>query len=270
MGTNVQYKVGEEIMSEKAKNILYYAVLFTLFCAIVFSLWKLYHIFTEYNAAEVEYKQVSEKVTKPAEDPEEECPISVDFDALRKINPDVVGWIYSEDTPINYPVLQGETNDEYIYHTIEKQYNSSGSIFMDSFNDPALTDYNTVLYGHHMKNGSMFASIKKYSKQEYADEHPVLWYLTPERNYRLTVFSGFVDAPDSKVYSLFLDRIDFELYLDRARKKNNFKQSAEASMLGDSDIDHIMVLSTCDYSYDNARYVLVCTYHLPSDLPHTE
>lgn len=259
-------------MKKNNWQLAYYAVLVALLCVIGFSAWKLYHIFTEYHEAGKTYAQVSDRVSAPAESPEEEdaCPITIDFDELRAINPDVVGWIYSEDTPINYPVLQGETNEEYIHHTIEKQYNSSGSIFMDSFNDPALTDYNTVLYGHHMKNGSMFASIRKYSKQEYADEHPVIWYLTPERNYRLTVFAGFVDSPDSEIYRLFLDRIELELYLDKARKRNNFVQSEEAAMLGDSDIAHIMVLSTCDYSYDNARYVLVCTYSLPTDLAPEE
>ena len=254
----------------KIKNIILDIVIIVCLVTLGFSAYKLYKMYEEYSKAEKEYSQLSGRVVKhktpgikkedEKEDEGDECPISIDFDELREINPDVIGWIYCEDTVINYPVLQGKDNDKYLHHTMEGQYNSSGSIFMDAYNKKDLTDFNTVLYGHHMKNGSMFASLKKYSGQDYYEEHPVMWYLTPEKNYKLTVFSGFVEKPDSEIYGVFRKRVELDKYLDKAREKNTFNPNEEVEKIPNEKIKRIMVLSTCDYTFNNARYVLVCIY----------
>ena len=236
------------------------------------SAYNLYKIFSEYSAAEKEYSEISDRVSKKKdeekkEEEEDPCPISIDFEELKKINPDVVGWIYCEDTVIDYPVLKGKDNDQYLHHTMEGQYNSSGSIFMDYMNEPDLSSINTILYGHHMKNGSMFASLKKYNDQEYYEEHPVIWYLTPEKNYKLNVFAGFVERYDSPIYGIFTDRKELTDYLNASRDKSRIELPEELSLLKNEDIGHIMVLSTCDYSFDNARYILLCVYDKEEDIP---
>lgn len=243
-------------MGRKISNIL--IVLFS--AVIIFSGYKLWTIFSEYHEGEKQYEETAERHVHK-KDPDntmdeygpQTCPITVDFEELLKENKDVVGWIYSEDTPINYPVLRGETNDTYLHHMIDGRYNSAGSIFMDTDNNPDLTDFNTVLYGHHMKNGSMFASLHKYKKQEYYDEHKFMWYLTPKHTYRLDVMSGFIEDPEAKVYSPFPEKEMLDEFVTYAQSKSNFVPEHVQE-----DIDGIFVLSTCTYEYNDARYIVIC------------
>jgi len=86
----------------------------------------------------------------------------IDFDALKAINPDIVGWLYCAGTPINYPLVQGSDNDYYLHHLYNRKPNKSGCLFIDFANVPDFTDHNTVIYGHNMKSGAMFAVLEKY------------------------------------------------------------------------------------------------------------
>ncbi|MBQ8329654.1 MAG: class B sortase, partial [Lachnospiraceae bacterium] len=176
------------------RKIIYNFLIIVFSAIIAFSGYRLYTIFHEYHEGEKQYEETAANYVKTPDktevpevpvDPMTICPISVDFDSLIAENPDVVGWIYSDGTQINYPVLRGESNDTYIHTMINGQYNSAGSIFMDFRNNPDLSDINTIIYGHHMKNGSMFASLHQYVHQDYYDEHKYMWYLTPDHIYRL-------------------------------------------------------------------------------------
>lgn len=130
-------------------------------------------------------------------------PITVDFDALKAINSDIVGWIYCEDTAINYPVLYGETNDTYLRHDFEKKYSVAGSIFIDVKNSADFSDVNTIVYGHHMDDGTMFATLENWQDQAFFDAHPVLWLFTPEQTYRIMPFSAYQTNAYSETYSIF-------------------------------------------------------------------
>ena len=88
-------------------------------------------------------------------------------------NPDIVAWIYIEGTKINYPIVQGEDNSYYLKHLFSGEWNGSGCIFLDSRNDASFADRHSIIYGHHMKNGTMFTDLDKYKKQDFFDEHPV-------------------------------------------------------------------------------------------------
>lgn len=239
----------------------------------IFAGYQLYQTFYGYHAAGKEYEDlnqqfVSTQVTpeptpSPTEGPTETTeaphpvvagPISVDFDALLEQNPQVVGWIYSPNTVISYPVLKGGDNEYYLHHTINGTENSSGSIFMDAVCEGDLSDDNTILYGHHMNNGSMFASIADYKLAGYLEEHPVLYYYTPTQNYRLDVFAMFVTGGDSDVYAFnFSTRDQFQEFINRMRSRSNFDTDVQVS-----SSDHIMTLSTCTYEYEDARYVVLC------------
>ena len=221
--------------------------------------YKLWKGLSEYKRGEQEYSSTAdsfmqEDTSAPAEEGEK-CPITVDFAGLKAENPDIVGWIYCEDTPINYPVVRGATNDTYLHTTVSGQHNSSGSIFMDYRCAPDLSCFNTIIYGHHMKNGSMFACLHKYSSQEFYEEHPVMWYLTPDRNYRLDLFAGYVGEADAPIYAIFADKAELTSYLEFARSKSNFRP-LEDKAAAPEDISGIIVLSTCSYEYDDARYVV--------------
>ena len=181
-------------------------------------------------------------------------PISVDFNSLLSQNSQVVGWIYSPDTVISYPVLKGGDNDYYLHHTLNGTENASGSIFMDAVCEPDLSGDNTILYGHHMNNGSMFASLANYKQEGYLEAHPVLYYYTPTQNYMLQVFTCFVTGGDSDVYAFNFDTRDqFQEFINRMYSRSNFDTGVQVT-----SSDHIMTLSTCSYEYDDARYVVLC------------
>ena len=134
------------------------------------------------DAGEATEEGSEEKVMREAT-----CSITVDFDALWKINPDVKGWIYLEALNITYPVVKGETNDDYIYTSVKGTANSGGSIFMDYRNSDSFLDPHTLIYGHNMKDGSMFGKLKKLYDQDFVDEWDAplcFWIITPEGKYR--------------------------------------------------------------------------------------
>ena len=235
-------------------------ILIIVFSAIIafsgFRLWKIFH---EYHVGERQYTDTASLYlhTKDpdhtlADDDPQDCPIAVDFEGLTATNPDVVGWIYSDDTQINYPVMRGEDNEKYLHQMINGQDNSAGSIFMDCRNHPDLSDLNTIIYGHHMKNGSMFASLHQYTEQEYYDGHKYMWYLTPKHTYRLDVLYGYVGEAEATVYTIFSNRDELDTYLSWAETQSTFTPDQIPE-----DIDGIVVLSTCSYEYNNARYVVV-------------
>ena len=152
-------------------------VLIVAICIFCYAAFNLYHIYTEYKKGTDEYNSISEmavterdpdqveEIDQPDEQPV--APVSIDFDSLRSINEDVIGWIYMEALPeISYPVVQGEDNNFYLHQTYEKNYNFAGTIFIDYENKRDFSDCNTLVYGHNMKNGSMFGMLKKYRADE--------------------------------------------------------------------------------------------------------
>ena len=114
--------------------------------------------------------------------------MKVDWDGLRAANPDVVAWLYVPMTGISYPVVQGGTNDEYLHKSFTGEYRYAGAIFLDSENAKSFTDRNTILYGHNMRDGSMFASLNSLSEEAFAKD-PWIWVLTPEKDLLYKAFS---------------------------------------------------------------------------------
>jgi sortase B len=187
----------------------------------------------------------------PAAD-ENAVPITVDFASLLEACPDVVGWIYCEGTVINYPVVQAADNDYYLHRNYDGNYNASGSIFVEAKNRRDFADANTIVYGHHMNNGSMFAGLEDWADQAYYESHPVMWLLTPTRDYRIELVSGYTTSAFSDTYTIFSDSGgEMSAYLDRVMAQSDFQPKTERD-----DGAKYVVLSTCAYVFDNARYVL--------------
>ncbi|MCQ2509335.1 MAG: class B sortase [Lachnospiraceae bacterium] len=234
-----------------------------LFAAVFcFSALQFFSIQSEYQDGKDAYQAIERNVIVPmpsfsdreAEETGEKVPISVDFETLIQINPDVVGWIYSEGTPINYPILKGQDNEEYLHRMINRQENSSGSIFMDQFCDSEFSSLNTILYGHHMKNGTMFASICDYCKPGYYEEHPFFWILTSEKEFRVDVLAGMMVYSNDDLYVLCENRKDLEQILERAQKESVFQSDAWQKQ---EKISQVVTLSTCIYEQQDARFVLI-------------
>ena len=175
-----------------------------------------------------------------------------DLSALREVNPDVVGWIRVPDTKIDYPVVQGEDNEYYLKHTWQNSENSVGSIFMDYRSSPALTDFNTLIYGHNMRGGSMFASLRSYSQQRYYEEHPYVYLVADNGVFRFEVFSAYKAELDASAYGLsFQQRETREKFLADAAEKSDIETGIEPGVR-----DRILTLSTCSGAgYDN-RWVV--------------
>jgi len=177
-------------------------------------------------------------------------PIAIDFSGLQQMNPDVIGWIYSDNTAISYPVLQGKDNVTYLHKRTDKSYSAAGSIFMDYRNNLTKDD-NLIIYGHHMRDGSMFASLSNYAQQVYYEQHQTLWFLTPTQNYLIQPFAGLViKATDTTYYNTIIE--DKVAYINNAIALSTFAPT-------DMPTSHnqFITLSTCDYTYKNARYVLL-------------
>lgn len=244
-------------------------VLIVLFAGVfAFSAYKLISIMHGYKQAERKYNGLSSQfvssdvsvtpapVSVPAEQSEEEqgpkSPIQVDFAPLLAQCPDIIGWLYSEDTPINYPMVRGADNDYYLYRFIDGSYNGGGTLFMDFKNYPDFSDPNSIIYGHHMNDGSMFASLSKYREEGYYEKHPVLYMNTPDQNYRIDVFAGYVCDADSDTYTIgFNSDEEFLNYVARMRSHSNFETDVEIT-----PEDHLITLSTCSYEWYDARYVV--------------
>ena len=251
-------------------------VLILLFLAIfLFAGWKLLQIGLEYRQAEEEYQQMEEFVVLPesvqgatlqtqdagalgegaadATVPETEIiqwP-EVDFEALQKINPDVVGWIYVEGTKINYPIVQGKNNDQYLYRTVNGKYNSAGSIFLDAGADWDFSAQNNPIYGHNMKNGAMFADVTDYKSQKFYDKHPVALLLTPEGNFVVRLFSAYTTKDTGDAWDMTFSDEKFEKWLDKRIQKSYIQTKVVPAVT-----DRILTLSTCTYETDDARFVL--------------
>lgn len=182
----------------------------------------------------------------------ETAPISVSFDALLADCADVVGWLYCEGTPLNYPVVQSYDNDYYLRRLMNGKYNIAGTIFMDYRNSAHMTDWNTIIYGHYMKDGTMFGLLPKYREQAYYDAHPVLYYLTPNGDYKIEVVAGCVIPADSDLYTIPTTVEGRDALLEKALAQSTFVSDVE---IGEED--RLVTLSTCVYDYENARYVLI-------------
>jgi sortase B len=253
------------------------ALFLVIFLAIAaVSGYQLYSIRAEYQKGEDSYEALDAYITLPdtgdtESQPAQETEVAVqdedgetrqleviqwpevDFDGLQAINPDIVGWIYIADTQISYPVVQASDNSYYLKRMVDGGHNSAGSIFMDYRNDSNLTDRNSILYGHHMKNGSMFAGLVKYKTSGYYEEHPRALLMTPEKNYVIDFFSGYVASEDMDAWQVaFADDASYAQWLEEAQSRSCFQSSVEV----DSSCQ-VVTLSTCSYEFENARFVLV-------------
>lgn len=186
------------------------------------------------------------------DDPAMEEMEEIDIAALKEVNPDVLGWIRIPDTKIDYPLMQGEDNEFYLNHTWEKTVNSVGSIFLEHLNDPALTDYNTIVYGHNMGDGSMFAGLQSYAGQDFWETHPYVYIATEAAVYRYEVFAFYRAQVDSLTYGMDIQRSETrEEFLTLSLESSWIDTGIHPELM-----DRILTLSTCSGMNYSNRYVV--------------
>lgn len=186
------------------------------------------------------------------EDPHIQELEAMDLDALREVNEEVVGWIRIPDTKIDYPIVQGEDNQFYLKNSWNLVRTGSGAIFLECRNNPDFTDFNTIVYGHNMRSGSMFASLRQYSNQKHYDAHPYVYVRTDSGTYRYPIFSAYRAPVDSGTYGLsFNQKKTRETFLETA-----IESSAIETGITPAITDRILTLSTCSGAGHTNRWVV--------------
>lgn len=216
------------------------------------------------DLSQLEPAEVQEPA-EPAEDEEDaaaERPVYVDpyadalrnmnFSALREVNSDVLGWILIPGTAISYPVVQGTDNEYYLSHTWKKWTSVVGSIFLECRNSRDLSDFNTIIYGHRMNNGSMFASLKNYKSQSYWAAHPAVYLTDDAGSHKYEIFAAYEVSTEGETY-----RLGF----GSDQKKQDFIDHCLDQSVIDTGVvprtyDRILTLSTCTGQGHATRWVV--------------
>lgn len=212
-------------------------------CIFAVSLFQLGRNFLEYRKGDRIYEEAKAFTVTAGEgvgtESGEENPI--DFDSLQAVNPDVFAWIRIADTPIDYPVLQGEDNEYYLNHAYDRQSSAYGSIFLEEAHPADMQARQTIFYGHNMMNQSMFGILTKYEKQDFADAHTEIKVYLADEILTYTVFSAYRAHIFSPTYK--------ESLSDDASCQETIDFMLESSVI-DMGItpqvgDRILTLSTC-------------------------
>lgn len=223
------------------------AVLIILVCILLvggYFTWDTYRVFEAGNCAQ--YTQY-----KP---PAEEDNVDPTFDELVAINSDVFGWITVFDTGIDFPLLQGESNATYLNKNAKGELSMAGSIFLDSDNSKDFTDFNSIVYGHHMVQSAMFGDIEKFSEKKYFKEHKYGNIFYGNKDHGI-VFFAYIDTLtgyDSIYKPGIKDKSEREKYLEYIYEKAKYTRDIDVS----SD-EQIVLLSTCSVAQTDGRDILV-------------
>ena len=189
----------------------------------------------------------------PSPTPLETPPVVVDFDAIRAEGRRVRGWLYSEETVINYPVVYHVNHTYYLTHDYRNKRSNAGALFFDTRVGTELAGDNLIIYGHHMKDGSMFKSLLHYQKQDYYDAHPTMYLLTLDGNYRIDLFAArFTDSDSAQYPVFFASEEEKESFVGTAIRQSDIAP-ADAEFRPDT---RIITLVTCAYSnyIEDAKY----------------
>ena len=186
-------------------------------------------------------------------EPVEFAPIQVNFQELARYYPDIAGWLYCPGTNINYPVVQAENNEYYMHRLPNGEESAGGSLFLDCTNDWNFADANSVIYGHDMKDGTMFGYLHNFDSQSYYEDHPVFYLLTPGRNYRMDIFCTAVVPSDSDLYAMRMEDGALQDWISKTASRSLICPNVPVNR----EAEHFLTLSTCSYEYENARFVVV-------------
>ena len=177
----------------------------------------------------------------------------IDSEKLTEINPDYNCWIYAPGTQIDYPIVHGADNSYYLHRLFDGTWNSAGTLFMDYRNLPDFLDPNTLVYGHHVRNDSMFGSLTEYADQAYFDSHPYMLLIFEGELGLLQLFAGYTTSKHDHCYDIAIsDAEDMRAFVAEALSKSDFAAPIEIL-----PSDHLVTLSTCAYAFENARYITI-------------
>lgn len=229
-------------MKRMINNILLIICIF-IFCI---STWKLYGYYRSYKKAKDTYSKIAKENVKISKNERK-----IDFKKLKSQNQDIAGWIYIRGTTIDYPIVQGKDNEEYLHQDFNKKKSSSGTIFLDNNCKKDFTSDNNIIYGHHMKNGTMFAQLLKFREKSFLKKHNEIMIFTPDRTIHLKVISAYAQKDQNKIPVTFANDKQKKAYIKKIESMS--EQTIKTSRINDS---HIYTFVTCSYEgEDNRTYV---------------
>lgn len=177
---------------------------------------------------------------------------SANEEELKSINSDYKMWIQIENTNINYPVVQGSDNDYYLKHNFRKESNISGTVFVESANDID-NDKNIILYGHNMRNGTMFNNITNYKEESFFNEDNKISIIMNNTLYEYEVFSVYVkNVSEVNLAIGFANEDEFINYAYNEADESLYKKDVDFS-----EEDNLITLVTCSYEFTDARTIVV-------------
>lgn len=185
----------------------------------------------------------------------EEAAPAVDLSALRAVNSEVIGWIAIPDTALSYPLLQGTDNSYYLKHTWKGEESALGAIFLDHRSSAAFTDFNTIIYGHRMRNDTMFGVLKEYRAQSYWEAHPSLTVTDDLGTHCYQIFAAYEAPTDAALY------LPGEKSPEQAETLLDYaaEHSVLSTGISPGADDRILTLVTCTGNGYAARWVVQCT-----------
>lgn len=167
--------------------------------------------------------------------------LQLDYSQLQAVNPDVMGWIRIPGTNIDYPILRSQDNLDYLTHAWDGTESEAGSIFLECNNDPTFLNFNTILYGHHMGDGSFFAPLIHYRKSGFREENPHIYICTDDYLLRYDIFASYEARVESDTYRLYFESKDQrQAFLDSAQAASSFTTDLEPKITRP-----VLTLSTC-------------------------
>ena len=258
-------KIKNERKKKKQQNILF-RILFLLALAVfLYAAVRLILYGITYWKGSHEYKGLQKYVSEQPKDEistEENGEFTADkiresfgisWENLRKINPEVAAWITIPGADISYPVVQGIDDEYYLKHTFEGQAVTAASIFMDANNHADFSDQNTFIYGHNMKDKTMFGKLNNYKDEEFYKENPYFYIYTPDYTYRYDIFSCYLARVDNEVdfYTQFASDEQFQEFLDSVKAQSAYDTGVEVT-----PEDKVITLMTCNKAGYDYRFLV--------------
>ena len=252
-------------MNKTVLKILRILAIILCLAIIVYEAVRIYDDKKEYAVADDEYENIeSIAVTWPKEEDSAQIIyyplIQIDFDKLEEINEDVVAWLYFPCLDISYPVVKENTVDEYIHLTFDKQVNKAGCLFEDVLSDEEFRGMHDIVFGHNMRNGSMFGSLKKLyasGNENLLEENPYVYIYTRDYVFQYRVFGYYITKVGSEAYKVVETDESYDDFLDYIQLHSAYPRPSDADFSGKPSL---LTLSTCSGQSGSGKRFVVHTY----------
>lgn len=249
---------GEEPPKRSRNTILINVLLVICICGVAVALFMIIRIFWQYSIPQKEYEDVRNSYATAASDVDK-GPRFIDLDSLRAVNPECIGWIEIPGTKIDYPLMHTTDNVKYLEVTFEGTWNPSGAIYLDAENTADFSMVNNIIYGHHMKDGSMFAGLASFLREDYRNAHNEVLIYTDEGIRHYEIFSASTVLTTDRPMSI---------WFDNAEEEGAFLSEIGGGFALSPD-DKIITLVTCVNSYDSSdqRHIVQAVLRSIEDMP---